>query len=276
MVSAPVGWQCPTCLKGAPKVRRMRDIQAGTLGLSGPRPYVTFAIIAACVAAFLAQSLGTEVENRFDIVASGVARGEWYRLFTNGFLHVGLLHILFNMLLLLRLGAILESRVGRLRFAAIYVLSLLGGSLGALLLQSPNRGAIGASGAVFGLMGAIVAMSGRNRTPIDQGVGGLLVANLILSFVIPNLSIGAHLGGAAAGAVGGLLLRGVGERVDVRRLAGTTAALVALSAGLFLAGRPLADWKCSRASGPTLSVAASQAALEDVCVLPSPPVTPPA
>jgi membrane associated rhomboid family serine protease len=244
MISAPVGWQCPSCVKGAPAVRRMRDIQPGG-SLTGGTPYLTYGIVATCVAIYIAQQ-GGGIEARFVIVASEVARGELWRVVSSGFLHGSILHLLFNMVVLFQLGSAIEARLGRARFLAVYILSLVGGSLGALLLQPPNTAALGASGAVFGLMGAAVVLPRRGRSPIEASIGGLLLINLVITFVIPNISIGGHLGGLLAGAVGGLVIRAFGDRADARRIAVTTALLVALTAGLFLTAQPLADWKCSQ------------------------------
>jgi len=253
MISAPVGWQCPACLKGAPAVRRMRDIQGGGIGRGGEKPYLTYGLIAACVVAFFAQQ-GSTIDSRFDIVASAVARGQWYRVVTSGFLHAGLIHLVFNMAVLFQLGSILEGRLGRTRLAALYALSLVGGSIGVMLLQPPNQPALGASGAVFGLMGAVVVLPRRGaRSPLESGVGGLLLINLVITFVLPGIAIGGHLGGLAAGGVGGLVIRALGERVDLRRLAVTTVVLVAFTGGLFLAARPVAEWRCSSASTSTSS-----------------------
>jgi len=222
-------------------------MQAGGFSQSGQKPYVTYGLIAVCVAVFVAQQ-SAGFDNRFVVVASAVAAGEWWRVVTSGFLHAGPIHLLFNMLVLFQLGTILEGRLGRARFLAIYLLSLVGGSIGVMLLQPPTQAALGASGAVFGLMGAAVALSRKGRSPIDSGIVGLLVINLVITFVLPGIAIGGHLGGLAAGAAGGLVIRVVGEHVDVRRVALATVVVVALAAGLFLAARPVAEWRCASAA----------------------------
>jgi membrane associated rhomboid family serine protease len=133
-----------------------------------------------------------------------VAEGEWYRLVTSGFLHATPLHIGFNMLLLYLLGRLLEPALGTPRFLAVYFAALLAGSFGALLLD-PNSPSLGASGAVFGLAGAIFVIArGRGMNEIAGQIGFLIVFNLIYSFAVPDISIGAHLGGLAAGVVCGL------------------------------------------------------------------------
>ncbi len=260
MVSAPVGWQCPACLKGAPPIRRMRDIQGGVFSLAGEKPYLTYAIMAVCAVVYLAQQV-FDITDRGVVVASLVAQGEVWRVFTSGFLHAGPIHLLFNMLILFQLGSVLEGRLGRARFLALYLLAMGAGSIGAMLLQPPTTGALGASGAVFGLMGAIVVLSKGGRSPIESGVGGLLVINLVLSFVLPGISIGGHLGGLVAGALAGLLIRVVGEDVDLRRVALTTVVLVALTLGVFAASRPVAEWRCG--SDPALAAKGRLSTLDE-------------
>ncbi len=243
MVSAPVGWQCPECLKGAPAVRRMRDVQGGAFGLTGGTPYVTYTLIALSVVAYIGQQ-SSDLTSRGQIVAAEVAEGEVWRVVTSGFLHVGIIHLLFNMLILFQLGSALEGRLGRARFLGIYASSLIGGSIGVMLLQPPTTPAVGASGAVFGLMGAVVVQARRGRSPIETSVGGLLILNLVITFVLPGIAIGGHLGGLIAGVVGGLLVRVVGEQSDVRRVVLTTTVLVALTLSLTIAARPVAEARC--------------------------------
>ncbi|MCB1001200.1 MAG: rhomboid family intramembrane serine protease [Acidimicrobiales bacterium] len=133
-------------------------------------------------------------------------RSEWYRLVTSGFLHFGVIHIGFNMFLLYQLGQLLERPLGRTKFALLYAASLLGGSFGVLIMQSSGITG-GASGAVFGLMAA--AAIGLHRQGINvmsTGIGTTLLLNFFLTFAIPGISIGGHLGGAAAGAICGFVM----------------------------------------------------------------------
>jgi len=208
MISAPVGWQCPACVKAAPRVETM-----ATMGAAA-RPTATFVIIGICVAAHLpsfASGLGTRSAagaflSRFALSGPEVAAGQWYRIVTSGFLHVDIIHLAFNMALLYQLGSVLEPRLGRPRFLALYVASLLGGSAGALLLD-PNSISVGASGAVFGLMAATFVQPRSGRNAIELRVGGLLAINLVLTFAFPFISKGGHLGGLAVGLLAGLAIR---------------------------------------------------------------------
>jgi len=140
----------------------------------------------------------------------GLDGGEWYRLVTSGFLHFGIIHLLFNMLLLFQLGQLIEPVIGRVRFALLYFAALLAGSAGALLLQ-PDQFHGGASGAVFGLMGAaFVGLRQRGVNPMSTGIGTTLLLNLLITFTIPGISIGGHLGGVVAGAVAGWVVMAPG------------------------------------------------------------------
>jgi membrane associated rhomboid family serine protease len=131
---------------------------------------------------------------------------QWYRLVSSGFLHYGIIHLAFNMFLLFQLGLLLEPALGRVRFGLLYFASMLGGSAGALVFQ-PNGLHGGASGAVFGLLGAAaVIMFRRGMNPLSTGVGTAIVLNLFITFTIPGISIGGHIGGLIAGAAAGALI----------------------------------------------------------------------
>ena len=135
-----------------------------------------------------------------------VADGEPYRIVTSAFLHAGLLHLGLNMFALYILGTLLEPAIGTARFVGIYVVSILGGSFGALLLD-PNELTVGASGGIFGLMAAAFLIA-RNRglDELASQIGFFVVLNLVFTFSIPNISIGGHLGGLIGGALAALLI----------------------------------------------------------------------
>lgn len=232
MITAPVGFQCPECVKGAPPVRRYSEMRRPT----SSQIAVTLAVIAVNVAIFLPSLSGggttgrstSDLTQRLALYGPLVRSGEWYRLITSGFLHFGLLHVGFNMFILYQLGLILEPAFGKVRFGLLYLASLLGGSVGALLL-TPNAFTAGASGAVFGCMGAVVvALRRRGVGVMQSNIGGLLVINLVLTFAVSGISIGGHLGGLAAGAIGGLVV----DRTSANPALGA-AAVGVLAVALF-------------------------------------------
>lgn len=138
--------------------------------------------------------------------------GEWYRLVTSGFLHYGIIHIGFNMYFLYILGNQMEPQLGRVRFIALYVASLLGGSAGALLIDQGGLTA-GASGAVFGLLGATaIGMYQHGVNPLRTQIGTLLMINLGLTFFVGGISIGGHVGGLVAGAICGFVTMAPGYK----------------------------------------------------------------
>jgi membrane associated rhomboid family serine protease len=144
------------------------------------------------------------------------------------------------MYILYWLGTMLEPSLGHARFVALYFASLLAGSFGALLL-SPNAVTVGASGAVFGLMGAaFVLQRARGIDPMQSGIGPVILLNLAISFIIPNISIGGHLGGL----VGGVLAAFAMERLGATRrgillpiAACVLIGLIAAVAGIAVSGR---------------------------------------
>jgi membrane associated rhomboid family serine protease len=237
MTSTPVGMRCPECASQRTKVVRLRDTRSG--------PVVTYALIAINVIVFLAEGGGAltfsgsasgSIYLKGALIGSlagkGVAYGEWWRIISSGFLHENIIHIGFNMWVLYYLGVMLEPALGRLRFALIYGVSLLCGSFGALLV-SPHAVTVGASGAIFGLMGAAAVELRARQIPLFQtGVGGLIVLNLIISFSIPGISWGGHIGGLIGGALAAAVLRfGDVRRSQVLALVGCAAIGVAAFAG---------------------------------------------
>ena len=130
----------------------------------------------------------------------GLQHGEWYRLITAAFLHYGPIHLGMNMLALWWLGQPVEAALGRARFALIYFVAGLAGSAGALIL-SPNRVTVGASGAIFGVLGALFVLEYHATGRLMGQAMTLIVINIGFSFAVPNISIGGHLGGLAAGAL---------------------------------------------------------------------------
>jgi membrane associated rhomboid family serine protease len=238
MHTASVGFHCPECTHtGAQRVYTARSLRVS--------PILTTVLIGINVAVYVLGMFGSgadavggragELANEGGLIARafyrgelvGVAEGEWYRLLTSGFLHAGLLHLGFNMYALWILGGMIEPAVGRVKFGLIYFVSLLAGSLGALIVE-PNVLTVGASGAIYGLMGA--ALAAQRAQGIDvrsSGLIGLLVINLLFTFAIPGISIGGHLGGLAGGFVAGFIVADLPLRVRNDALPIALAALVA-------------------------------------------------
>ena len=157
----------------------------------------------------------------------GVGTHEYWRLITSGFLHAGLFHLLVNMLSLWFVGSALEPAVGRVNFIFIYFVSLVAGSFGALWFQ-PLIPTVGASGAIFGIFGALIVVARSRGIPIWQsGLGVVLVLNLVFSLTFRGISIGAHLGGLVGGLIAGWLVVELGERRRMPRLALAGCAVLA-------------------------------------------------
>ena len=219
MTPTPVGMRCPECSKQTTKVRNLRT--------SSHRPQVTLVLIVICVLLYLGSSTNGRILIDYGLIGDQVARGEWWRLLTSGFLHGGLIHLAFNMYILWFLGGLLEPSLGPVRFGALYLASLLAGSFGALLL-SPNALTVGASGAIYGLMGAaFVLQYARGIDPMQSGIGPLILLNLVISFLPGlNISIGGHLGGLAAGVLSAFLIEEVAKRRASQTIAVAGCVLV--------------------------------------------------
>lgn len=215
MISAPVGFQCPECVRGYQQVQP-NVVQSRGSGFWSSLPIVTRTIIGLCIAIYAGCWLSgnlTRVEYDFGMSPIYVADGQWWRLLTSTFLHANLMHILFNMYALLVLGSTLERVLGAARFAAIYFASGLGGSVAALWFAELNTLSVGASGAIFGLMTATIVVGRRLHIDTSQ-IAFWLVLNVVLGFLVPGIDWRAHLGGAALGAI-------AAQIVTLRRSANT-------------------------------------------------------
>ena len=156
-------------------------------------------------------------------------RDRWWRLVTSGFTHFGIPHLLMNMVSLYFLGTFLEPALGRSKFLALYFASLLAGTAGALIIQPDYGLTAGASGAIFGLLGAsAIALRQRGIGLMQSGLGITLLLNVVLTFTIPGISIGGHLGGLVGGAVCGYVMLAPGHRAFPRWASYATPAAVAV------------------------------------------------
>ncbi|HEX8120200.1 MAG TPA: rhomboid family intramembrane serine protease [Solirubrobacteraceae bacterium] len=225
MTPTPVGMRCPDCARQKTKVRTAATMAA--------EPRVTYGLIAINVAAFFAQVIAAgggraetgEVYEKGLLFGGYVHDGEWWRLVTSGFLHANPIHLLLNMVVLYFLGQMIEPAMGSVKFAALYFASLLAGSFGVMLIE-PGSAAVGASGAVYGLIGAALVVSRERGIPITQSpIFGLLVINVMFTFLYPGISIGAHLGGLVGGGLAALLIVQAERRRSTPLAIGACAAL---------------------------------------------------
>jgi membrane associated rhomboid family serine protease len=241
MTSTPVGMRCPECAREKTKVR----VGQGAFSATGGKMPATFALIGINVVVFLIELAGGgagqfsgsgSVIHDAGLRGPEVANGDWWRVISGGFLHAGFLHLLLNMYVLYVAGSILEPGIGTPRFLGIYFVSLLAGSLGVLILD-PNTVTVGASGAIFGLMAAVIVVArGRGVEQVAQQFGLFVILNLVLTFSIPGISIGGHIGGLIGGAVAALLVIFVERRMSGRpgytlELAGIVLMIAATFAG---------------------------------------------
>jgi membrane associated rhomboid family serine protease len=255
MHQASVGFHCPECArKGRQRVYTPRTLVT--------QPYITLALIAVNAVVFLLD-LSSAGDSLRDVGSLGgdaglygpaVADGDWWRPITAGFVHAGLVHLGLNMFILYQLGTLLEPTLGRIAYLSLYLMSLVGGSFLVLVLD-PEDLTVGASGAVFGLMGAaVVGLRARGINPFSTSLGMLLVINLILTFSLSSVvSVGGHIRGLVAGLAGGWLMFELAPRIAGQQSGGRqlavgrwvasglcVAAAAALYAGcLYIASNPV-------------------------------------
>ncbi|HXF97921.1 MAG TPA: rhomboid family intramembrane serine protease [Gaiellaceae bacterium] len=214
MTFGPVGIRCPEHASAggrAPAPRRAARRATATLSLRGP--FVTQALIALNVGVYLLELLlggelngtGNPLYENGVLFGPLVAEGEWWRLLTAAFLHYGPVHLGMNMLVLWLIGPALEEYLGHARYALLYLVSGLAGSAGALVVN-PDALAVGASGAIWGIMGAALLLEARRIWVFGGQAMGIVVLNLAITFLIPGVSVGGHIGGGVGGALAALAL----------------------------------------------------------------------
>ena len=249
MVQASVGFHCPECVKQGAKASPTITARS----IASRTPIVTYTLIALNAAAFLAVLAGGgsltggggRVTLDYGLVGAGytsassnslvgVAAHEWYRLFTGAFLHAGIIHLGMNMLVLWLIGAQLERALGAVRYIVLYVVSLVAGAF-AVMLVDPNIITVGASGAIFGLMGAAAAFQrSRGINLFQSGLAGLIILNLVISFTIPGISVAGHVGGLIGGLGTGWLVFEIERRT--RSVWPVVALGIVLTVALTFAG----------------------------------------
>jgi membrane associated rhomboid family serine protease len=247
MVFAPVGIRCPDH-SGQPQGAQRVARGVRRASFEGTGAIVTKALIALNVGVYALElaaggrlnGTGNEIYVKGVLFGPFVADGDWWRLFTSMFLHYGPLHLGLNMLALWWFGSAVEEVLGRGRFLLLYVVSGLAGSAGALMF-SPDSPTVGASGALFGILGAALVLERQRTYVFGGGALGIIALNLVFTFAIPGISIGGHLGGLSGGALGMLALSRFGRTHGVYGRPGL-AGLVGLVA-IGLASILVAYWR---------------------------------
>jgi membrane associated rhomboid family serine protease len=218
MVFAPVGIRCPEHAGRAQGTSRVTQ-SVRRVSYEGQGALVTKILIGINVLVFLinlaqgsslTQVSGSLFEKGALFVPGGLDQGEWWRLITAAFLHASIIHLGFNMLVLWFVGAPVERAIGRGRFLAVYIVSGLAGSAGAIVF-SPNAVTVGASGAIFGIFGAALVLEAQRNYVLGGQALGLIAVNLIFTFAIPNISVGGHIGGLIGGALSMLAFSRLGR-----------------------------------------------------------------
>jgi membrane associated rhomboid family serine protease len=256
MHPASVGFQCPECVReGNASVRTARTVYGGRVR-PGTQPglvtrvliginVVVFIITASSGANVLSGSTGSStIYNRFALIPVDVAHGQWYRLITAAFLHYGIIHILFNMYALYLIGPQLEAVLGRLRFVVLYVLAGIGGGLLSVALGPLNEQAAGASGAIFGLFGALYIVA-RHMNLQTNSIVVTIAINLVFTFAISNIDWRGHVGGLVTGTVIALVFAYAPQGPNRIRLQAAGVAVIAvLLAGFGFIGANHVHNKC--------------------------------
>ncbi|MDJ0393544.1 rhomboid family intramembrane serine protease [Rhodococcus sp. G-MC3] len=207
--SASVGQHCTECVRaGSASVRPARTVAGARSGSRyGLVTYIlmglnvlAFAVTALQSRSLIDNTVGSPLFQAWALFPPAVATGDVERLLGSGFLHIGPIHLLVNMFALYIIGRDVEAILGRARYIAVYAVSLLGGSASVMVLENPTTVTAGASGAIFGLLGAqavILLKLKRSPTPVLVVIG----LNIVISISLPGISLWGHMGGLAAGAL---------------------------------------------------------------------------
>jgi membrane associated rhomboid family serine protease len=212
MISAAVGYQCPECVRAGHKdIRPVRDTIGARVPTSGITGLVTKVLIGVNIVVYGLQQIGgSQFDERFELIGKayesnlsssptiGVAHGEWYRLVTMMFLHESFWHIALNMLSLWVIGTALETMIGRVRLVATYFVAGFAASATSYLFMSDRTVSLGASGAIFGLAGALLVIGFQQRYDMRM-LFGLIVLNLVVDTQLSGIDWHAHVGGLVAG-----------------------------------------------------------------------------
>jgi len=217
MTPAPVGQRCPEH-SGKPQGVRRMSTGARRSAFEGTGALVTKTLLGVNIAIYVItaaqgggiNSPGGSLFAKWLLYGPAVANGDWWRLITSAFLHANLIHIAFNMYFLWFVGSAVETALGGGRFLAVYLISGLAGSAGALVF-TPASPTVGASGALFGILGAAVVLERQRNYVLGGSALALVVINLILSFSISNISVGGHIGGLIGGVLCALVLSRFGR-----------------------------------------------------------------
>ncbi|MBO9522321.1 MAG: rhomboid family intramembrane serine protease [Nocardioidaceae bacterium] len=250
MRSASVGFQCPSCVKEGARSVRTAKLPYGGARVANPT-LVTMILLGINVAVWLAitadggtgSGLATTLgitpnyTFRFDeggaILVDGVAHGAWWQVITSVFTHVQVFHIALNMIALYMFGPPLEQILGRVRFLTLYVVSGVTGSAGVMLFSGAYGSTVGASGAIFGLLGAMAVIAFKTGGAY-QDLLSLLGLNLVITFTIPHISWQGHLGGLLGGVLVALAMVYAPRRGRTLVQLGSAAALLAVAVGLIV------------------------------------------
>jgi membrane associated rhomboid family serine protease len=219
MKSAAVGFQCPNCVKEGARATRSARLPYGGMRVANPT-LVTSVLIGLNIAVWLAITAdggnGSAIASKLAIVPNwtarvlhgdsnaqlvdGVAHGAWWQVLTSTFTHVEAFHIVLNMVALYMFGPPLEQILGRLRFVVLYLVAGITGSAAVMLFSNEHGMTVGASGAIFGLLGAMGVVAFKTGGDV-RGLTTLLAINLVITFTVPMISWQGHVGGLVGGAL---------------------------------------------------------------------------